>query len=249
MRRGFTLIELLVVTAVFSITVLVATTVFTRVQTSQQGILARQRVVADGRYVLEAMTRAAKLGTPDFSFYANGYAGVTCLNQYGLNCDLSFQQSILAVRDQTNIQTCYRKNGTSLETYTAADSTGVCNLTTPSLWSDITPADLIIDEFRVSIKPIGNPFRPTPASAADCQPSKFDQTNGVCACLSQGDCFTGQTCDPADPNDATSISICKNPNIQPYVTIFLSTRSRTTSAGTQASSSMETTVVSRVYKR
>lgn len=243
-QAGFTLVELMVVAAVFSITVLVATAVFVNVQSFQRGISGRQRVVADGRYVLEAMARTAKLGLPDYKFYANGYT-VPCANANAAAappppCNLNYPQSMLVTRDQANQQTCYRLNASSRSLETSSDCTGLA-----AVWNDITPSDLEINDFRVYIQPGGDPYRLPPAGDSDCKiAANWNQISGVCTCAAAGDCSAGQTC-----ADTGSGKICKNPDSQPTVTIYLNTRSPGRGPGETADSTMQTTVASRVYRR
>lgn len=242
-RHGFTLIELLIVAAVFSVAFLLATSVFVSVQKNQRGIASRQRLVADGRYVLEAMARTVRLGTVDYRYYRDP-------NNDGLATDellLVNQQSILVVRDQTGLQTCFRVNNTVLETTEGGTN---CD----GAWVAITNSDTRVTQFQVAIMPGSDPFLGQRVSALDCQ-SGTPTSSGACACDDGADGFL-------DEKDATSCladqrcvatsggpEICLNVNRQPTVTLVLETASTNTTVGEQSSIALQTTVVSRVLKR
>ncbi len=253
-RSGFTLIELMIVTAVFSLVALVATTVITRIQTTQRQILGKQRVVADGRYVLETVARAVRQQLINYPYYGSaGPAG---------------SQTVLALKDSTNVETCYRYNGAatppSIEIMSGA---GVTNCT-GGIWTDITPADLVIDDFHVYLSPGSDPFQPVPRQSTDCRLSPpvgnpvtegFDVSRSVCTCAAASagnDCFTDQAC----VSTATATSgnncltgdascICQNANEQPEATIVIATRTLNQSSGEKARATIQTTVTSHIYRR
>ncbi len=224
---GFTLIELLVAAAVFSVLFLVGTTVFTRVQSFQRGILTRQRVVADGRYMLEAMARTVRLGAIDYAYYQSN------------NINLSSPTDRLVIRDQLGNTTCYRLNSSAVET--GAD----CVSTTA-----LTPSDLLVQKFSLRITPRSNPYLPSPSSAADCRvPGNLDPDAKVCACTGVADttsCWPDQRC---LATGTTPAFVCKNAVTQPQVTILLTTQSTNAAPGEQTRLSLQTTVISRVYGR
>lgn len=259
-RPGFTLIELLIVAAVFSLTALVATTVITRVQSTQRQILGKQRVVADGRYVLETMARAIRQGSIDYASYAS----------------LSGAQTMLAVLNQNSgtngtQYVCYRLSSNKIQT--ATSSTGCAAATT---WTDITPADLSITNFSVWISPQSDPFKSAPRQTSDCAvPTQtvspvsgitfvtqgYNSSNGTCVCSTGAQCFPDQVCSstttfpvsrvgqPCDVLDPSYSCICKNANQQPEVTIMIGTDSTNQASGEAAHSNLQTTVTSHVYRR
>lgn len=68
-RKGFTYIELIIVIAIFSIiTVIIGTTfiLFTRAQTNTS---VREKLIADGRYIMETITRNIRLNRINFDAY------------------------------------------------------------------------------------------------------------------------------------------------------------------------------------
>lgn len=256
-RRGFTLIELLIVTAIFSIAFLIATSVFVSVQKNQRGIAGRQRIVADGRYILEAMARSVRLGTIDYRYYADPDASCLVTNPasdcasdatWVANNPVSLTKPIdrLVVRDQNGLQTCYGINGTTL-----VSSSGGVNCETSS--TNITPSDIVVTKFEVAISPFSDPFLGPRTSPADCAGS-LPAADGTCPCNDGDDgqnndidtnaCLPEQRCVTAGTGD-----ICLNVNRQPTVTILLETRNANTSTGEQSSIALQTTVVSRIIKR
>ena len=126
MRRGFTLIEMLVVAAGFFLLFLIATTVFISVQSYQRGVSAKQRLAADGRYILEAMARSVRLGTIDYSFYGN---------------EVTVPTDQLAVIDSNGDTVCYHPNGPAI--YIDDDCNG---------GEALTPSDLLVENFKIIIR-------------------------------------------------------------------------------------------------
>lgn len=244
---GFTLIELLIVAAVFSVAFLLATSVFVGVQANQRGVAGRQRVVADGRYILEAMVRTVRLGSIDYLYYRDPDGNLTA------NPDnLRDPQPLLAVRDQQGIQTCYRWLGTKLQTISNQASCFYPNL--PG--TDITPSDIVVTKFQVYISPQSDPYQGPRTSSLDCN-SDNPTSDGVCVCDDIGSdgsdddrddfyCLPEQRCvAPALGGQ----EICLNVNRHPTVTIVLETRSANTASGEQSSIALQTTVTPRTIRR
>ena len=235
-RAGFTLIELLIVTAVFSVLFLIGTGVYTNDFSKQKIVQAKQRVAAEARAALETISRSVRVGSIDYTYYRTGCGGVVC--------DLTRPQTVIAVRDSANIQTCFGVNGLQQLVTTTTCSQPIAN------WSVITPDDLVVKDFQGWIIPAANPFLGPPTTASDCRVPfdsalkiGFDSTSGVCGCRlnSPSDCWIGQTCDP-------TALICKNPNQQPLVTLGFSLK---TAPGTTyiALSHLQTSIVTRTYQR
>lgn len=244
---GFTLIELLIVAAIFSLTALLATTVFSNIQTSQRQISGQQRVTTDGRYVLETIAQSVRTGTINY----------VRLNPNTLELESPASDNILSTVDALGQVTCYRFNASRVEVLTGA--TIDCLGQNGSDWTPFTPEDLEVQALKFYITPTSDPYRPVPRVDTDCQISPpetsgvapnivvdagFDSSLGACICRDTNDCFTDQQCTVAG-----SKSICTNPNIQPQVTIFLQSRSGSTRPGEKAEVTLQTTVVSRVYQR
>lgn len=246
-RPGFTLIELLIVSAIFSVTFLIATSVFVSVQKNQRGIAGRQRIVTDGRYILEAMARSIRVGTIDYTYYRDPDAN----GDPSDNLPLSNFQTVLAVRDQDGVQTCYRINGTSLESTSGGND---CALTTTT-WTPITPTDIQVTRFQVTITPSSDPFLGQRLSPTDCG-SGAPTAEGTCACIFDTDeydlvnCLPEQRCVQYDTDSlGNPLAICLNANRQPTVTLVLETKNNTATPGEQSAIALQTTVTSRVIKR
>ncbi len=242
-RPGFTLIELLIVTAVFSIVALVATTIITRVQSTQREILGRQRVVGDGRYILETLARTVRQNFLNYDYYAANS---------GAN-----PQTVLATKDQSNVETCYLVSNSKIQIISGSNVTN-CTGATPA---DITPADLNVVDFHIYISPRSDPFKPAPRQASDCYPltGNYDTNRGVCACTAGTAltaCFLDQTCQSTvnvglncGATENISTCQCQNANQQPQVTIVLATQTKNQAAGESAASTLQTTVTSHLYRR
>ncbi len=245
---GFTLIELLIVAAVFSVAFLLATSVFVGVQSNQRGIAGRQRVVADGRYILEAMARTVRLGSVDYSYYrdpnGNGHA------EEAVEHSPYDPWNILVTRDQGGLQTCYRISGQNLQTNSGSDN---CIGT----WTTITPTDIHVTKFQVYISPPSDPYLGERTSELDCN-SGVPTSEGICICddnlSSDGpnndrddeNCLLEQRC---VASTAGGQDICLNVNRHPTVTIVLETRNVNTASGEQSSIALQTTVTPRAIRR
>lgn len=246
-RRGFTLIELLVVASIFALTVLLATTVFAGIQSRQRAVHSQERVTSDGRYILETIARSIRTSSINYSIYAQGAAG-------------AYENQISLVDSNGSI-TCYHVNVADstllLTTAANADCSG-------GTTNNMTPNDMQVVNLQFAITPKSDPFRPFPRSSLDCSDADtFNSTRGVCGCTQtvsgvSPDCFSGQECSStanigqrcAFASGTSELDCtCKNPNIQPQVTIELHTRSLTSRALEQGDQTLQTTVVSRVYQR
>lgn len=228
-RSGFTLIELLLVTAVFSVAVLMSTTVYSQRQNDQRRILVRQQEVADGRYLLETMARSVRVGTINYLYYDNAVTNPT---------------DILTTTDQDGITYCYKIQGSSILTTTLSTGTN-CGAGT---WTPISVTDMIVDEFKVFITPRSDPFRGLPASNADCfptpaHPAVSGYAGNACKCGDYTDCYSDQQCVPAG-----AVNICEPALAQPMVTLVL--RTHVVGAGVgSVFINMQTTVTSHVYQK
>lgn len=235
---GFTLIEILIVTAVFSMVVLIATTVFANIQTSQRGVLTRQRVVADGRYLLETMARSVRIGRIDYAYYR-------------LSGSLPDAQTILATRDQSNDETCYRLDTEAIQVLTGATNCA------GGTWETITPPDLRVTDFHVFVSPASDPYMSVPIQPSDCKTAPTGPADcatvpgrvgycadlGVCLCINSNDCWSGQAC-----NVTGTFKTCQNATSQPQATIVFWTKSKNVQAGESAEALLQTTVTSKFYQ-
>ncbi|MEK7538090.1 MAG: hypothetical protein AAB619_03935, partial [Patescibacteria group bacterium] len=236
---------LLIVAAVFSVAALLATTVFSNVQTTQRQVQGQQRTSTDGRYILETIARSIRTGTLNYSISDSGYSvfGEVITNPV----------TQISTVDQAGVVTCYKRDTDQVKVLTPAPAD--CDLGDPN-WTSFTPGDLTVDALSFYVTPRSDPYRPVPRSATDCAVERtpaspatpvtagFDSAKGACICTSNTQCFADQSCVEAD-----TASICANPNTQPQVTIYLKTSSTNTAPGERASVTFQTTIVSRLYQR
>lgn len=154
-QQGFTLIELMVVITVFSITMLVVVDMFVLVTRAQRRVSDQQALTSDTRFVLDAMARKIHAGILDYDFYEN----------VGIN--LTNTTYVLAVRDQDNNQTVYRRTGSgtgnAIEScsVTATDvDQGRCADPSPNPgdWQVITTDKIVVKNFLLYLRPTGSPF-------------------------------------------------------------------------------------------
>lgn len=242
-RRGFTLIELLIVAAVFSVIFLVAVTAFINVQSSQRQTLARQRVVADGRYVLETIARSVRLSRVDYAYYATHPSATFPTN-------LSDRLTELRLVGQDGNALCYRLAGNHVEVSTGVLTAGGCD---PDSFVPMNPDDLLVDTLGFYILPRSNPSAGPPISVNDCKPKTlsvtgsdgYDSVDGTCVCTNNdiASCWSDQRC----ADTPAGGKICLPATMQPQVTISLHSKSVNTAPGERADVTLQTTVVSRVY--
>jgi prepilin-type N-terminal cleavage/methylation domain-containing protein len=239
-RPAFTLIEVLVVAAIFGTLYLIAATVFVSVQGRQRETLARQRLVADGRYLLESIARTARLQRIDYAYYY-GPGGNPVTGPV-------IPTSTLAMRDSLNQATCYQLSGTTIQITNTSNCAGG--------WTPLTPPDLTVRSFLVWISPLSNPYSPVPKQSSDCKqgasnPATYDIASGTCDCSSEastpaadpGECFPDQTC---QATGSTPAFICQNANQQPVVTVEITTES-SSGPGSTITTILQTTISTRVY--
>lgn len=225
-QPGFTLIELLITAAIFSTASLLATTVFSNIQHTQRRAQSQQRVNADGRYILETIARSIRTGNINYAMFSNSAISSNPTNQ-------------ISTIDQVGVITCYRLANAKVEVATNTSADCPANAS----WTAFTPDDLQVNTLNFFINPVSDPFRPLPRSNSDCAAGNYSPI-GACTCTTSSDCFGGQGCTATSP----TVNVCTNPNVQPHVTIFIKTTSKSTTAAEQTASTLQTTVVSRLYQ-
>lgn len=220
---GFTLIELLLVTAVFSVAVLMSTTVYSQRQNDQRRVLLRQQEVSDSRYLLETMARSIRVGTINYLYYDSEVTNPT---------------DILTTTDQGGTTYCYKFQGTEIVT-TSSNTRIDCGGGT---WTPINSTDLLVDDFKVFITPRSDPFLGLPTTC-HTGATLVDQT---CQCTDSNDCYSDQEC--IDTGAASLADICRPALAQPTVTLVLQTHVIGAGFG-NLSINMQTTVASHVYPK
>lgn len=228
---GFTIVEILLATALFSVTMLVATSVFILTHRTQRITTASQKLQDDTRYIMEAISRDIKFTSIDYSCYnqetqacyANSFNG-------GSNIHLDTnhgQANVLALKDSSGVQKFYavdvpagstdrQKKLLFCSRDPASESPDKCfpgesvwtSETTP--WKVITPAGVQASRITFWIYPFVDPYQ-------QC----LEEDCGVSPYLADA---------------------------QPRVTIVLQTRPSTPVSVSQTST-VQTTTVSRLYYR
>lgn len=135
----------------------------------------------------------------------------------------------------------------------------------------ITPDNISVDVFNIWIKPGSDPYEASPSSPMDCRrervnnptvmdpvtgwpASGFDESKGVCACYNASyDCRSeecvGAITDSTQPFTTWTQGFCINPNEQPRATITMTSRNVDVPENQQQSTTLQTTISSRIYKR
>ncbi len=230
---GFTLVEILLATALFSMTMLIGTSVFILAHRTQRIITASQKLQDDTRYIMEAISRDIKFTTVDYGCYnqstqtcypadftGTGDANISLQTSHG-------QANVLALKHSSGVQTfyavfvpegssdgqkkllyCSRDPASELPDKCFADESHWTSETTP--WKVVTPAGVQASRITFWISPFVDPYRQCPEE--DCGTSPY----------------------LADA--------------QPRVTIVLQTRPSTPVSISQTST-VQTTTVSRLYYR
>lgn len=137
-------------------------------------------------------------------------------------------------------------------------------------FTQLTPDNITIDDFFAFITPGSDPNKPPPTKNEDCATghefrstedprestgdpyvrSGFDATRGICTCNGRGQCFRDQECDEpwvATGFGASNDGQCRNTNKHPRATIMITSKSLDKKDA--VSTTIQTTVSSRVYKR
>lgn len=68
-EAGFTLMELVVVMGIFSMVVVAASDIFLLASTAQRKVFDLERIQADARFTMEAITREVRAGGIDYGYY------------------------------------------------------------------------------------------------------------------------------------------------------------------------------------
>lgn len=256
-QQGFTLLEMVVSAAIFSVVILVATSLFVTTTKSQKRVQSLTKVQGDARFILESMAQRVRLDGIDYSYYLDpdGDGNHTDV------VDLSGQTDTLVVKDASGVRRFFSRYLNATSSRTARNALGVCEQTTAdaatkcanpssSNYTDITPSSISIEQFGVWIRPASDPFAASPTSVADCftgvaaQPGQdgYDATNGICTCSVSGSssCFPGQSC---------TAGICLPANEQPGATMVIASRGGGVQTSDDVSLTLQTTVSSRTYRR
>lgn len=246
---GFTLIETILVIALFAFTVILASNIFINNQRAQIAAGSYDRLVADTRTALDAMTQAVRTATVDYGRYRDP-------NRDGNPADQVALGSPVAVLRLRSLQGELTLFGLALDGTISSctidpaqfDSVAKCDAAPGGTnWNPATSTATKFTTLSFTIVPATNALQFAPRSAADCLsgagvgPGQYDAANGFCRCTAATDCLDDEIC---------SSGACRfNPNVdslQPRVTILMNGQ---TLKGQTLKHPVETTVVSRVYLR
>ena len=226
---GFTILELVVVLAIFSILGLVIINVYLLSLRAQRQASYAQQTTSVARTILETIAQQVRTSEIDYSAYGGTITG---------------PQSSLALIKNTQALSYSLVNG---QIEATLDGRSV-PLTQTNLFS--------VDELTFYISPPTDPFDEERCNDGNvlvgeptgCQLgvacTANDSTNiltGFCLCGSDSDCRTG-ICDPDE-------GLCVPINQQPSVTIVFGVTSAGVLAEDRQTIFLQTTVVSRMYKR
>lgn len=250
-RPGFTLIETLLVISLFVLTVTLATNIFINNQRAQISAGSYDRLVADTRTALDALSQAIRTSTVDYGAYrdpkrdgnlAEAVSLGTPANVLRLR-NLQGQLTLFGLAADGTVSTC-----TIDPSPTVGDSANKCDAAPGGVnWNPVTSNATKFTTLTFSIVPGSNALQYAPERAADCKngagggAGQFDAATGICRCTVVTDCLADQKCSSGacrfDPNADS---------LQPRVTILMNGQ---TLKGQLLRNPVETTVVSRVYLR
>jgi prepilin-type N-terminal cleavage/methylation domain-containing protein len=256
-KSGFTLMEILVVLGVFSIMTVLIVSIFIFVLQTQRQTAARQKTLSNLRYVVETIGRQVRTSEVDYN------------NLYDKDGDFGIigaeQEIYLINQDGKNVS--FYLDPTTKELKMSVD--GVESLL-------VSSADIEVTNLSFYISPATNPFTEERCNiASDCQNLSLGCTlsgkvcqggvnngqvctgpadcpggicyydpqrgAGFCRCDINNDCRTGY-CQPDE-------KLCLPVNQQPKVTMILGFKSKSTKIEEQKTIFLQTSFVSRVYKR
>ena len=158
--------ELLVVMGIFSTVVVSASDIFIAANRAQRKISALERLQADARFTLEAVTREVRGGSIDWTYYA------------GQSLSLDASVVVLALRDSTNAPIVFHKSDAANATYCPdAASTPCLLMTLGTVGVDppapLTPKGESVQNVKFYVAPSADPSSFNAATgvyASDLQP-------------------------------------------------------------------------------
>ncbi|RJO59523.1 type II secretion system protein [Candidatus Parcubacteria bacterium] len=246
---GFTLIEVIVATAVFSMAMVLATTVFVVFLQQQRRTINQQEMQNDARAVMEEIAQKLREGVADYAYYATNF---NLAPQKLLSSLNGSNDECLVIRDALNEQYFYRLAGGKIQKFsTSTPGTTACS--TIANWSDITPASLTVEAFSIFISPSQDPFQGKSYKACG-KPGDFLDPPDNDKCTDWGTFCTvdGNTCEYQKLTNSILTCYCTPQRfgnvvpLHPKVTISLKV-SRVAGQLT-LSETYQTTITSRIFK-
>ncbi|MFA6255507.1 MAG: type II secretion system protein [Patescibacteria group bacterium] len=226
-QLGFTLMEVLVVLGIFSILGVLIIDVFLLALQSQRQVSARQKTLSNLRYVIEDMARQVRTSEIDYASYTGGV--------------IEQPATQLVLIDQEGKRVVYELiDNEEIQLTVDTESAPVTN-----------PTEVKVEKLSFYINPITDPFYSERCNGPqgsngclnnlECTINESADEVGFCICSLDSDCAT-KNCDDQE-------SLCLPFNQQPIVTIVLGFKSVGPRLEEEKVIYLQTTAVSRVYKR
>ena len=225
-KKGFTLMEVLVVLGIFSIMGVLIIDVFLLALQSQRQVSARQKTLANLRYVIENMARQIRTSEIDYASYAGGV--------------IEQPTTKLVLIDQEGKMVTYELVDGEIQLKVENESAPVTNLT-----------DVRVEKLSFYINPPTDPFYSERCNGPQggngclnnlkCTINDGTDPVGFCICSFDSDCAT-KNCDDQE-------NFCLPFNQQPLVTIVLGFKAVGLRPAEEKEIYLQTTASSRVYKR
>lgn len=155
---GFTLLEMIVVVAIFSIMVVVISSILNSVFLSKKVMVAREKLQSDSNSVIEIISKDVRSSKPDYLLYGSA--------------NLSDFQTVLYLVDKDDNRIAYQKFSSP---QCGSDSEGnplpdCLKIIINNQETNITPKGVELIDVRFYIEPVSDPFALDPESRLDKQP-------------------------------------------------------------------------------
>lgn len=219
LNSGFTLMELTVAIGLFLFVILSIIGIYSLVTSFQRETTIFQKLQGEIRFALETMTREIRMGILDYDSYSDLSSG---------------KSENLILLDSQEKRICFKKDNDFLK---------IAKDTNCSQWHNLVSEKIKIKKLDFYISPRSNPFFKCQENT-DCKSLQCDQNTQLCQCPtgSNDECLLDQTCKKYDSN-----YYCKNPDIQPRITIVL--KGEIEEKAKKKEINLQTTVSSRIYQR
>lgn len=269
--RGFTLIEILTAVAIFSVAMLVSTSLFVTTTKSQKRIQSVAKVQDDARFVLESMVRQVRVDGVDYAYYLDpdgdgSHADLIPLTVDPLNPSPQ-RVEVLVVKGSDGERTFYARYQHGTRAGQPRFAIGLCTtsvtetcLAAPNGYTDITPGSISVEQFGAWISPGSDPNAVPPNGANDCRTNKDDGPLAIPRDYGYASAQNVCTCDPAAnqpdgsnlscyPSQTCDAGVCMNANEQQRATIVITSKGGGSQTSEDVSLTLQTTVSSRIYHR